>query len=168
MDAFLEERCRKYYAPKMGQPTLAPGVYFRLLRSELDEAPPDHTTISRTRRLLEVKTHREVFRWVLGVIAEKGLLQGKTLGIDATTLEANAALRSIVRWDSGESYQEFLRKLAQKSGITTPTREELMRGDRKRRLCKDLRGSIYDRDKTVTKPPNLSRLGLALSEKQSP
>src|SRR3989338_2405311 len=159
-DAFVEERRRKFYAPTMGRPSLAPGMYFRLLligyfegldsergiawraadslglrrflRVGLEEAPPDHSTISRTRRLLDVETHREVFAWVLGVLARKGLLQGKTLGIDATTLEANAALRSIVRRDSGESYQEFLTKLAQESGIETPTRDELVRLDGKR------------------------------------
>lgn len=159
-DAFVEERCGRFYAPKMGRPSLAPGVYFRLLligyfegldsergmawraadslalrsflRIGLEEAPPDHSTISRTRRLIDVETHREVFTWALGVIAEKGLLQGKTLGIDATTLEANAALRSIVRRDSGESYPEFLAKLAKESGIATPTRDELARLDRKR------------------------------------
>ena len=160
-DGFVEERCRRFYAETMGRPSLAPGVYFRLLligyfegldsergmawraadslalrsflRIGLDEAPPDHSTISRTRRLIDVETHREVFTWVLGVIAEKGLLKGKTLGIDATTLEANAALRTIVRRDSGESYPEFLTKLAQESGIATPTREELARLDRKRK-----------------------------------
>src|SRR3990167_5899416 len=94
---------------------------------------PDQSTISRTRRLIDVETHREVFTWALGVIAEKGLLQGKTLGVDATTLEANAALKSIVRRDSGEGYQEFLTKLAQESGIETPTREDLARLDRKRK-----------------------------------
>src|SRR3990167_4074471 len=157
-------RCRKFYAPTMGRPSLAPGMYFRLLligyfegldsergmawraadslglrrflRIGLEEAPPDHSTISRTRRLLDVETHREVFAWVLGVLARKGLLQGKTLGIDATTLEANAALRSIVRRDSGESYQEFLTKLAKESGIETPTREDLARLDRKRKKRK--------------------------------
>ncbi|MGH9659796.1 MAG: transposase, partial [Bryobacteraceae bacterium] len=160
-DAFVEERCRKFYAATMGRPSLAPGMYFRLLligyfegldsergmawraadslglrrflRIGLEEAPPDHSTISRTRRLIEVETHREVFTWVLGVLARKGLLPGKTLGVDATTLEANAALRSIVRRDSGESYQEFLTKLAQESGIATPTRDDLARLDRKRK-----------------------------------
>ena len=83
-----------------------------------------------------METHREVFRWVLGVIAEKGLLKGKTVGIDATTLEANAALRSIVRRDNGENYQEFLTKLAKESGIETPTREDLARLDRKRKKKK--------------------------------
>src|SRR6266581_4571532 len=104
----------------------------RFLRVGLEESPPDHSTISRTRRLIDVETHREVFTWVLGVLAEKGLLKGKTLGIDATTLEANAALRTIVRRDTGEGYQEFLKRLAQESGIATPTREQLARLDRKR------------------------------------
>src|SRR5881296_4586843 len=159
-DEFVEGRCRRFYAAKRGRPSLAPGVYFRLLligyfegidsergiawraqdslalrrflRVGLDESPPDHSTISRTRRLMDVETHREVFTWVLGVLAEKGLLKGKTLGIDATTLEANAALRTIVRRDTGEGYQEFLKRLAQESGIATPTREQLARLDRKR------------------------------------
>ena len=104
----------------------------RFLRVGLEESPPDHSTISRTRRLIDVETHREVFTWVLGVLAEKGLLKGQTLGIDATMLEANAALRTIVRRDTGEGYQEFLKRLAQESGIATPTREQLARLDRKR------------------------------------
>ncbi len=144
----------------MGRPSLAPGGYFRLLLigyfegldSErgiawraadslalrsflgvgLKEMPPDHSTISRTRRLIAVETHQAVFRWVLELLAEKDLLQGKTIGIDATTLEANAALRSIVRRDTGEGYQEFLVGLAQESGIATPTREQLAKLDRKR------------------------------------
>src|SRR5271169_6177855 len=159
-DEFVEGRCRRFYAARRGRPSLAPGVYFRLLligyfegidaergiawrandslalrrflRVGLDEAPPDHSTISRTRRLIDVETHREVFTWVLGVLAEKGLLKGQTLGVDATTLEANAAMRSIVRRDTGEGYQEFLTRLAQESGIRTPTREQLTRLDRKR------------------------------------
>jgi len=92
----------------------------------------DHSTISRTRRLIDVETHQAVFRWVLGLLAEKGLLKGKTVGIDGTTLEANAAMRSIVRRDTGEEYEEFLRKLAKESGIDTPTREQLAKLDRKR------------------------------------
>jgi len=159
-DEFVEGRCRRFYAERRGRPSLAPGVYFRLLligyfegmdsergiawrandslalrrflRVGLDETPPDHSTISRTRRLIDVETHREVFTWVLGVLAEKGLLKGQTLGVDATTLEANAALRTIVRRDTGEGYQEFLKRLAQESGIKTPTREQLARLDRKR------------------------------------
>src|SRR5213594_4409572 len=102
------------------------------LGAGLNEMPPDHSTISRTRRLIDVETHQAVFRWVLQLLAEKGLLKGKTVGIDATTLEANAALRSIVRRKTGEDYQEFLRRLAQESGIATPTREQLAKLDRKR------------------------------------
>jgi len=104
----------------------------RFLELELNEQPPDHSTISRTRRLIDVETHQAVFRWVLELLAEKGLLRGKTVGIDATTLEANAAMRSIVRRDTGEGYEEFLRRLAQESGIATPTREQLAKRDRKR------------------------------------
>ena len=159
-DDFVENICAKFYAPRMGRPGLAPGLYFRLLLigyfegldSErgiawrtadslglrdflgltLTDAPPDHSTLSRTRRLIDVETHQEVFTWVLRRVGEAGLLKGKTIGIDATTLEANAALRSIVRRDSGEGYQEFLTRLAKESGIATPTREDLARLDRKR------------------------------------
>jgi transposase len=99
----------------------------------LDEQTPDHSTISRTRRLIDVETHRKVFFWILELLRDQGLLKGKTVGIDATTLEANAAMRSIVRRDSGESYEEFLKGLAKKSGIETPTREDLARFDRTRK-----------------------------------
>jgi transposase len=160
-DRFVEEKCQRFYAATMGRPGLAPGIYFRLLLvgyfegidSErgiawrtgdslsirefvgmpLNEGAPDHTTISRTRRLIDVETHRQVFAWVLGLLADAGLVKGKRMGIDATTLEANAALRSIVRRDNGESYEEFLKGLAQQSGIATPTREDLARVDRKRK-----------------------------------
>ena len=99
----------------------------------LPEAPPDHSTISRTRRLIDLETHEAVFTWMLQRLADAGLVKGKTVGIDATTLEANAALRSIVRRDTGETYQDFLMKLAQASGIETPTRADLARIDRKRK-----------------------------------
>jgi transposase len=159
-DDFVEQQCARFYAERMGRPSLVPGRYFRLLligyfegiegergiawraadslalRSfvgvGLSEMPPDHSTISRTRRLIDVETHQAVFRWVLELLAEKGLLKGKTVGIDATTLEANAAMRSIVRRDTGEGYEEFLRGLAEESGIVTPTREQLAKLDRKR------------------------------------
>jgi len=160
-DAFAEGQCQRFYAEKMGRPSLAPGVYFRLLligyfegidsergiawrasdslglrrflRIGLEESGPDHSTISRTRRRIDLETHQEVFQWVLRVVAENGLLKGQTLAIDASTLEANAALRAIVRRDTGEGYQEFLQRLAKESGIATPTREDLARLDRKRR-----------------------------------
>ncbi len=159
-DAFAEGQCQRFYAEKMGRPSLAPGVYFRLLligyfegidsergiawrasdslglrrflRMGLEESGPDHSTISRTRRRIDLETHQEVFQWVLRVVAENGLLKGQTVAIDATTLEANAALRSIVRRGTGEGYQEFLQRLAKESGIATPTREDLARLDRKR------------------------------------
>jgi transposase len=83
--------------------------------------------------LIAIDTHREVFSWVLGLLAERGLLKGQRMGIDATTLEANAAMRSIVRRDTGETYEEFLRGLAKASGMETPTREDLVRLDRKRK-----------------------------------
>jgi transposase len=102
------------------------------VRIALDESVPDHSTISRTRRLMDVETHQAVFQWVLQVLAEKKLLKGNTIGVDATTLEANAALRSIVRRDTGERYEEFLSRLAKESGIETPTREQLAKLDRKR------------------------------------
>ena len=99
----------------------------------LPEAPPDHSTISRTRRLIDLETHEAVFTWMLQRLATAGLVKGKTVGIDATTLDANAARRSIVWRDTGEGYQDFLTKLAQSSGIETPTRADLARIDRKRK-----------------------------------
>ena len=160
-DRFVEDQCRPFYAAVLGRPSLPPGQYFRLLlvgyfegidaergiawraadslavrsfvRLALQEAGPDHSTISRTRRLIDVETHRAVFTWVQQRLVEVGLLKGKTIAIDATTLEANAAMRSIVRRDTEETYQEFLTRLAQASGIETPTREDWARLDRKRK-----------------------------------
>jgi len=160
-DDFAEGRCASFYAATMGRPGLAPGIYFRLLLvgyfEGLDseraiawrtadsltlrdflgltfpDAPPDHSTISRTRRLIDLETHRELFSWVLARLGEAGLVQGETIAIDATTLEANAALRHIVRRDTGESYPAFLTTLAQASGIATPTRADLARIDRQRK-----------------------------------
>lgn len=148
-DEFCERECAGLYADNKGRPSLTPGTYFRLLligyfegidsergiawraadslglreflRVGLDEETPNHSTLSRTRRLIDVTTHQKVFLWVLGVIADRGLLKGKTVGVDATTLEANAAMRSIVRRDNGASYDEFLTGLARQSGIETPT-----------------------------------------------
>ena len=98
----------------------------------LDEQTPNHSTLSRTRRLIDLETHRSVFQWVLERLADRGLLKGRTVGVDATTLEANAAMRSIVRRDSRASYDEFLTELARQSGVETPTREDLARVDRTR------------------------------------
>ena len=160
-DTFVEAQCAPCYADGIGRPSLAPGRYFRLLllgyfagldseraiawraadslsiRQFLDfalhEAPPDHSTLSRTRRLIDVETHQAVFTWVLQRLADAHLVEGHTIGIDATTLEANAAMRSIVRRDTGEAYEAWLTRLAEASGIATPTRAELARFDRKRK-----------------------------------
>ena len=160
-DAFVEAQCASFYADGVGRPSLAPGRYFRLLllgyfegldseraiawraadslsiRTFLDvalhEAPPDHSTLSRTRRLIDLETHQAVFTWVLQRLADATLVVGRTVGIDATTLEANAAMRSIVRRDTGESYDAFLTRLAEASGLSTPTRAELARFDRTRK-----------------------------------
>ena len=104
-----------------------------VLQLELQDPAPDHSTISRTRRLIDLETHTAVFTWVLQRLAEAGLVTGTTVGIDATTLEANAALRNIVRRDTGESYEAFLTQLAEASGIATPTRTDLARLDRTRK-----------------------------------
>jgi transposase len=100
---------------------------------DLHDVTPDHSTISRTRRLIAVEMHRAVFTWVAQCLGNAGLIKGKTIGLDATTLEANAALRSTVRRDTGEGYEEFLTRLAKASGIHTPTRAGLARFDRKRK-----------------------------------
>jgi transposase len=114
---------------------------------------PDHSTISRTRRLIDVETHHAVFTWVLGVLDSAGLIKGKTIGVDATTLEANAAMRSIVRRDDGRSYEDFLTDLANASGIETPTREDLARVDRKRKKKGSNKDwfNPYDPDAKITK-----------------
>jgi transposase len=159
-DAFVEERCARFYAARMGRPSIPPGVYFRMLMigyfEGLDsergiawrcqdsfslrrflgfgptEDTPDHSTLCKLRQALDLETHREVFGWVLALLAREKVLRGKTLGVDATTLEANAALRSIVRRDTGESYSEYLDGLAKASGIATPTRQDRKKLDKKR------------------------------------
>jgi transposase len=159
-DPYVESRCEKFYAERMGRPSIPPGVYFRMLlvgffegldseraiawrcadslslREFLGYGPgektPDHSSLSVIRLRLDVETHQEVFGWVLEVLAKHGLLKGKTVGVDSTTLEANAALRSIVRRDTGQSYEGYLKELAQASGIETPTRQDLAKLDRKR------------------------------------
>jgi transposase len=160
-DKYAEETCAKFYAKRMGRPSLAPGVYFRCLLLGYFEGidsergiawraadslslrdflgipaskpTPDHSTISKTRKRIELEAHQSVFTWVLGALDAAGLIKGKTIGVDGTTLEANAAMKSIVRRDDGRSYEEFLTDLAKASGIETPTREDLARVDRKRK-----------------------------------
>lgn len=159
-DEFAEEVCGEFYAGNVGRPGIPPGVYFRALMvgylegisSErgiawrcrdsfslreflgcgLTGNPPDHSSLSKTRKRLSLEAHAAVFARVLKLLDDSGLVGGGTLGVDSTTLEANAAMRSIVRRDGGAGYEEWLRELARASGIETPTREELAKLDRKR------------------------------------
>jgi transposase len=160
-DRFCEKSCAGFYHAKLGRPSLAPGLYFRIMMigffegidSErgiawrladsltlrqflsigLDEETPDHVTISRTRRLIGAETHQRIFTWVLERLAQSGLIKGKTIGVDSTTLEANAAMKSIVRRDSGESYNEYLKRVATAEGVETTDAASLRRMDRKRK-----------------------------------
>jgi transposase len=160
-DAFVETACQPYYAPKMGAPSVPPGRYFRMhmigyfegiasergiawrcsdsmslrdfLRLENREKVPDHSWLSKTRGRLPHEVHETVFGWVLKLIAEQGLVKGKRLGIDASTMEANAALRTIVRRDDGRTYREMLTQMAKESGIETPSADDLVRIDRNRK-----------------------------------
>jgi len=160
-DRFCEECCAGFYHAKLGRPSLPPGLYFRImmigffegLDSErgiawrladsltlrqflsigLDEKTPDHVTISRTRRLIDGETHQRVFTWVLERLAQGGLIKGKTIGVDSTTLEANAAMKSIVRRDTGESYTAYLKRLAIAEGVDPEDAAALRRMDRKRK-----------------------------------
>ena len=159
-DGFAEQQCAPYYASKRGRPSLPPGRYFRIhlvgyfegidserglewrcadslslrefLRLGATERVPDHSWLSRTRSRLPLEVHEAVFTWVLQRMAEHGLIRGDRIGVDGSTMEANAALRSIVRRDSGEGYREMLKRLAVESGIATPTAEDLIRLDRQR------------------------------------
>jgi len=180
-DEFVEQRCATFYHDSLGRPSIPPGVYIRMLLigyfegldSErgiawrcadslglraflgysLTEGTPDHSSLSVIRNRIDIETHREIFTWVLTTLADSKLLKGKTLGIDATTLEANAAMRSIIRNDTEESYEEFLTGLAQASGIETPTREDLARIDKKRKnkASNNDWHNPYDPDAKITK-----------------
>ena len=160
-DRRIEAACEKFYDEKLGRSGIPPGVYFRMtlvgyfegigsdrgiawrvsdslslrhfLGYDLSEATPDHSSMSRIRQRLDTRVHEEVFRLVIPALRDAGLLKGKTIGVDATTLEANAAMRSIVRRDTGQSYEAYLTELAKNSGIEEPTRSDLAKLDRKRK-----------------------------------
>ena len=160
-DGFVEEICKPYYAPRMGAPSLPPGRYFRMhmvgyfegidsergivwrcsdsyslrdfLRLANRDKVPDHSWLSKTRSRLPHEAHEKVFGWVLNLVAERGLVKGERIGVDGSTMEANAALRTIVRRDNGETYRQMLTRMAQESGIETPTIDDLVRLDRKRK-----------------------------------
>src|SRR3954451_22978195 len=160
-DRFAEGECAPHYASRRGRPSLPPGRYFRMhlvgyfegidserglewrcadslslrefLRLGSTEPVPDHSWLSKTRSRLPLEVHEAVFAWVLRRLAEHGLIRGDRIGVDASTMEANAALRAIVRRDTGEGYREMLGRLAEESGIATPTTEDLVRLGRKRK-----------------------------------
>jgi transposase len=160
-DAFVEKTCRPFYAPRMGAPSLPPGRYFRMhmvgyfegidsersivwrcsdsyslrdfLRLANRDKVADHSWLSRTRSRLPHEVHEKVFGWVLNLVAERGLVRGERIGVDGSTMEANAALRTIVRRDTSETYREMLTRMARQSGVETPTIDDLVRLDRKRR-----------------------------------
>ncbi|HEY6373575.1 MAG TPA: transposase [Candidatus Sulfotelmatobacter sp.] len=180
-DPFCETNCGSFYHDKLGRPSLAPGLYFRImmigffegLDSErgiawrlsdsltlrqflsigLDEKTPDHVTISRTRRLIEGETHQRIFTWVLERLAQGGLIKGKTMGVDSTTLEANAAMKSIVRRDTGESYTAYLKRLAEAEGVDAKDAAALRRMDRKRakKTCNEDWESPSDDEAEITR-----------------
>ncbi len=163
-DVWVEDLCRPHYADK-GRPGIPPGVYFRMLlvgyfeglgsqrgiawrcadslslRTFLGLAPteeaPDHSSLTVIRERLPLKVHAAVFQRVLTVAGEKKLLEGQTLGVDSTTLEANAAMKSIVRKDTGENWQEYLTKLMREAGLIgpddTPNIEQMKRFDKSRK-----------------------------------
>lgn len=160
-DTWVEELAAPYYAARMGRPSLPPSIYVRLLMigyfegigSErgiawriadsislrnflgyaLADRTPNHSTISGTRRRLPKEFHQEVFAFIVQLLADAGLIDGKSIGVDGSTIEANAALKSIVRRDNGQRYEEFLAELAKASGVETPTRQDLINFDKKRK-----------------------------------
>ncbi len=159
-DRWVEQRCQAFYATQ-GRPGIPPGVYFRMLligyfeglESQrgiawrcadsnslksflgfgLTEMTPDHSSLTNIRKRLPLEVHEEVFAFVLGIAQLKKLLKGQAVGVDATLLEANAALKSIVRKDTGEDYRQYLRRLAKEAGIEDPSDDDLKKFDKRRK-----------------------------------
>jgi len=119
----------------------------------LEEQTPDHSTLSKTRRRMNLGTHKAVFRWVLKRLAAEGLVSGKNLGVDATTLEANASLKAIVRRDDGAGYDEHVAGLMKTEGVEDPTPAERQRFDRKRKKSLSNREWVnpHDQEARITK-----------------
>jgi transposase len=161
-DRMAEDLCRTHYHAHIGRPSIPPGVYFRMLLVgyfegigsqrgiawrcadslslreflgiPLTQDTPDHSSLTRVRDRLPLEVHTAVFQWALRLLAEKGLMPGKTAAVDSTYLEANAAMKSIVRRDTGEDWNEYLRRLMkEREGVENPTDEELRRFDRTRK-----------------------------------
>jgi transposase len=159
-DSYVEDLCRDHYADA-GRESIPPGVYFRMLfvgyfealdsqraiawrcadslslraflGVPLNEATPDHSSLTKIRQRLPLDVHERVFIHVLAIAHEKKLLRGKTVAVDSTTLEANAAMKGIVRKDTGEDWKEYLKRLMAAEGIENPTDEEIRRFDKKRK-----------------------------------
>jgi transposase len=160
-DRFVESLCQPYYADGLGRESIPPGVYFRMLfvgyfeelNSQraiawrcadslslraylgiaLNEGTPDHSSLTVIKQRLPLAVHEQVFAFVLRVAQEKKLLRGKTVAVDSTTLEANAAMRSIVRKDTGADWKEYVKGLMAEEGIENPKDEEIRRFDKKRK-----------------------------------
>lgn len=160
-DRQVEEVCRPYYEDEVGRPSIPPGRYFRMLfvgyfeglsaqraiawkcadslsirtflGLEVSQAAPEHSSLTRIRKRLPLEVHVRAFALVLEIARQKGVLRGKTLAIDATTLEANAAMKSLVHRVTGEDWKAYVRRLAQAEGIEDPTDDELRRFDRRRK-----------------------------------
>ena len=161
-DHTVENLCQPYYHDHIGRPGIPPGVYFRMLLVgyfegigsqrgvawrcgdslslreflgiPLPKATPDHSSMTKVRDRLPLEVHAAVFQMVLKLADEKGLLNGKTVAVDSSTLEANAAMKTIVRRDTGEDWNDYLRRLLQeREGVENPTDEELRRFDRQRK-----------------------------------
>ena len=160
-DRFVEDLCAEYYAKRQGRPSIPPGVYFRMLfvgyfegmtsqrgiawrcqdslsiRDFLGLGPtersPEHSSMTVIRKRLPFEIFEAVFRFVLECAQEHGLLKGKTVAVDATFLEANAAMKSIVRRDTGENWGEYIKRLAEEEGVENPSDDDARRLDRKRK-----------------------------------
>lgn len=143
-DRFIESLCTPYYAARQGWPSIPPGCYFRMhlvgyfegidsergivwrcaaslslrgfLRLEPEESVSDQSTLSRTRSRLPLEVHNEIFQWVIHTISQVGLIQGKRIGVDSSTIEANAAMRNIVRKATGEGYNAMLERMSKEKG----------------------------------------------------
>ena len=180
-DRQVEAQCREFYKESMGRKSIPPGVYFRMLLIgyfegidsergiawrvadslslrrflgyDLHSDTPDHSSLSRIRWRLDGDTHALVFKMVVLALQQAGLIQGKTIGVDATTLEANAAMRSIVRRDTGQSYQDYLEQLAKNAGIENPARSDLAKLDknRKGKGSNEQWEHPHDKDARITK-----------------
>ena len=163
-DAFVEQVCKRYYAPKIGAPSLPPWRYFRMhmigyfegidsergiawrcadsfsprdfLRLSNRDKVPDHSWLSRPRSRLPHEAHEKVFGFVLRLPGERSLVKGERIGVDGSTMEANGALRAIVRRDNGESYREMLTRVAKESGRRAPRAWRASTASARARRCR--------------------------------